>query len=444
MIGKGVDEKGAVWVTRRIPDGYVSAHANQARIRQFPLDDPKNCIYSKDVISFARKKGYFKGKDKDFSFADTYAPTSCRDLRVREGRVWSMYRRVAPSLKISGDYVNCKKGAKNLPLWIKPDKKISVHEMMELMRDHFEGTEFDMTKDVGAGPYELPYRWRPLVWEYEGKKYVNERATATQQTGFSFVAQSRENFPGIIGGVLWFSVDDAASTVYVPMYMGIAHAPKSYAVGTGDFKTFSWDSAFWIFNWVSNFAYTRYKDIIVDIRKVQNKFETGFLAKQDEIDKKAMELYKKSPKKAMEFLTKYSDDSAALVVSRWKLLGTELLMKYMDGNVRDEKGKVTHPPYPKHWYKRIVDQKGKHFLLSEKDPKLTFKERAALPDPVVKTVVNKENPEKTDKKDGKPEKCNCQKSSGCACKVSHQSNTPYLLIFLITGMILIIRKKYLK
>jgi len=239
IISKGPNNKGAVWVARKVPDGYICAHANQARIRQFPLNDKENCLYAPDVITFAREKGYFKGQDKDFSFADAYAPLDYSALRFCEARVWSMFRRAAPSLNLPIDYVKGVKGAEPLPLWIKPDKKLSVHDVMELMRDHFEGTEFDMTKDVGAGPFRLPYRWRPLTWKVDTVTYCNERAVSTQQTGFSFVAQARSWLPNPIGGVLWFGVDDTYSTVYVPMYCGIKQVPHSFAVGTGSFDQFS-------------------------------------------------------------------------------------------------------------------------------------------------------------------------------------------------------------
>ena len=280
IIGKGEGVKGAVWVARRIPDGYISAHANQSRIRQFPLNDPANCLYSKDVISFAREKGWFTGKDEEFSFADTYAPPDFGALRACEARVWSMFRRAAPSLNIPIDYVKGVPGAHPLPLWIKPDKKLAVADVMALMRDHFEGTEFDMTKDIGAGPFACPYRWRPMTWKVDGQEYVNERAISTQQTGFSFVAQMRSGLPDPIGGVLWFGVDDTYTTVYAPMYCGIRAVPKPYGVGVADMHHFSWDSPFWVFNLVANFAYSRYSDMIVDIQQVQRELEGGFLADQ--------------------------------------------------------------------------------------------------------------------------------------------------------------------
>ena len=361
MISKGPGKKGAVWVARKVPDGYICGHANQARIRQFPLKDKKNCLYEKDVINLAREKGYFDGKDEDFSFADAYAPLDFGALRFCEARVYAMFNRAAPSLNLSMDYVKGKTPDKPLPLWIKPDKKLSVHDVMELMRDHFEGTDFDMTKDIGAGPYELPYRWRPLTWEVDGVKYCNERATSTQQTGFSFVTQSRDWMPDPIGGIIWFGVDDTYSTVYVPMYCGINDVPKSYAVGTADFYHFNWESAFWVFNFVSNYAYLRYSEMIVDIQKVQRELEGQFFANQKEIENAAMELYNQSPRQASDYLTNYSCDLGNSTVKRWKKLGEFLLYKYLDGNTKDELGNVKHPGYPKSWYKKISNETGDHF-----------------------------------------------------------------------------------
>lgn len=427
LIGKGPSDKGAVWVARRIPEGYVSAHANQTRIRTFPRNDPKNTLFAKDVVSFARKKGYFKGADADFSFSDVYAPATCRDLRIREARVWSFFRQIAPRQKLSLDYVRCVKGAKPMPLWIKPGRKLSPRDLMASMRDHFEGTPFDLRKDVGAGPFELPYRWRPLVWKVGGKKYLNERAIATQQTGFSFVSQSRAWLPGPIGGVLWFSVDDAASTVYVPMYAGITKISRPYAVGTGSFTKFSWDSAFWVFNWVSNFAYTRYKDIIGDIQQVQVKLETRFQLDQSALEKRALALYKKAPAKARAMLTDYCAKAGERVVARWKLLGQQLLMKYLDGNVRTAKGKVTHPPYPQHWYRRIVAEKGDHFSATgpgdvQKPAAAGQPKRAAPRTPKVATntpAASKSRP-------------------GCGCRSARPSDAPVLpllLLLMLTGLV---------
>ncbi len=363
IIGKGPENKGAVWVARKIPDGYISAHANQARISRFPLNDPDNCLYAPDVISFAREKGYFKGEDKDFSFAHAYAPLDYGALRFCESRVWNMFRRAAPSLNLPIDYVKGVPGAKPLPLWIKPDKKLSVRDVMELMRDHFEGTEFDLSVGIGAGPYSLPYRWRPLVWEVDSVKYCNERAVSTQQTGFSFVSQARSWLPDPIGGVLWFGVDDTYSTVYVPMYCAIKEVPHSFAVGTGSFHEFTWESAFWVFNFVSNYAYSRYSDMIKDIQKVQRQLEGKFLAEQPAVEKAALELYKTAPRLAIDYLTKYSVQTGEKTTKRWKKLGEFLIYKYLDGNVKDEKGNVTHPGYPEWWYREIIRENGDHFKM---------------------------------------------------------------------------------
>ncbi|MBN1884775.1 MAG: C69 family dipeptidase, partial [Candidatus Krumholzibacteriota bacterium] len=365
LIGKGPGNTGAVWVARRIPDGYISAHANQARIRQFPMDDRKNCLYAPDVIELAREKGYFDGLNEEFSFADAYAPLDYGALRFCEARVYAMFNRAAPSLGLSMDYVKGVEGAEPMPLFIKPDRPLSVHDLMEFMRDHFEGTDFDMTTDVGAGPFSCPYRWRPLTWDVDGTTYCNERATSTQQTGFSFVSQCRSWLPDPIGGVFWFGVDDTYSTVYNPIYCGIRRVPVSCAVGTGDFHHFTWDSAFWTFNWVSNYAYSRYSDMIRDIRIVQGELEGSSLAAQPRIDAAALALYEQAPGLAIDYLTDYSCRTTDATVARWRVLGQDLLVKYMDGNVKDELGHVTHPPYPESWYRRIVDETGDHFEYRE-------------------------------------------------------------------------------
>ncbi len=259
MISKGVGERGAVWVAVRIPDDCVSAHANQARIQQFPLNDPDNCLYSPDVISFAKQKGYFSGKDADFSFARAYAPLDFGALRFCEARVWSFFNRVNKDM---GQYVAYAQGKTTdpMPLYIKPDKKLSVHDLQGMMRDHYEGTGLDWRFDIGAGPFNSPYRWSPLTFEVDSVEYCNERPIATQQTGFSFVAQMRSWLPNPIGGVFWFGVDDAAQTVYYPVYCGHADVPEEMAVGNGDLLTYSETSAFWTHNWVSNMVYTRYSD----------------------------------------------------------------------------------------------------------------------------------------------------------------------------------------
>jgi dipeptidase len=246
-------------------------------------------------------------------------------------------------------------------LWIKPDKKLTVRDLIELMRDHFEGTDLDMTKDVGAGPFSLPYRWRPMTWKIDDVSYFHERAVSTQQTGFSFIAQSRSWLPGPIGGVLWFSVDDTYSTVYVPMYCGINRVPQNFAVGVATLHEFSWDSAFWVFNFVANFAYSRYCDMIQDIQVVQRELEGKFMAAQPGIENQAIELYKRSPQMARDYLTEYSCRQGDETVKIWRKLGEKLIVKYMDGNVKDEMGKVKHPKYPESWYRSIIKETGDRY-----------------------------------------------------------------------------------
>jgi dipeptidase len=365
LIGKGPDNKGAVWVARRVPDGYISGHANAARIRRFPLDD-ENTLYAPDVITFAREMGWYDGPDAEFSFADTYSPPDFGAQRFCDARVWCMFNRAAPSLGLPPDWALGEEGADPYPLWIKPDRKLTVADVMGYMRDHFEGTPLDMTQDIGAGPYQLPYRWRPLTWKIEDDsdtRYFNERAVSTQQTGFSFVAQARSWLPNPIGGILWFGVDDTYSTVYFPMYCGATRVPESFAVGTGDFHNVTWDSAFWVFNLVANFAYQRYSEMIVDIQKVQAELETGFFAEVPQIDEAAVELFERSPRLARDYLTDYSVARGDMVVDRWRELSKFLLYRYLDGNLKNEHGEVKHPGYPEEWYRMVAEATGDRLQL---------------------------------------------------------------------------------
>ena len=378
IIGKGEGQKGAVWVARRIPDGYICGHANEARITQFPLNDPENCLFSSDVITFARSKGYFDGKDEEFSFSDTYAPVTFSGARACEARVWAMFNRINSNMGQYQDYAMGKlvKGKwgytmNRMPLWIKPDKKVSVHDVMELMRDHYEGTKMDMTKDIGAGPFTCPYRWRPMTWKVDSVPYVHERAVSTQQTGFVFVAQSRSWLPNWIGGIHWFGVDDTYTTVFSPMYCGITKIPESYAEGNGTILKYSPTSAFWAFNWVANWAYTKYSYMIKDIQLVQRELETKYTTEVvNKIDKEALDLYKKDKNKARVYLTNYSVKTGNSTVKRWQELGQYLLVKYIDGNIKKEKdGKFidngtgqavmpNQPGYPEWWLKEIVREHG--------------------------------------------------------------------------------------
>lgn len=390
MISKGKTEVGAVWVARRIPDGYISGHANQARIRTFPLADGKKsitfsqrdklnnpeieCYYADDVISFAKKQGYYKGKNKDFSFSDTYAPVDFGGARFCEMRVWAFFRQMSDDMDQYTEYVAGHDLSNRMPLWIKPKRKISLMDMFHFMGDHLEGTPFDMTKDIGSGPFHAPYRWRPLTWKVEGEEYCNERATSTQQTGFVFVAQSRSWMPRDLGGIIWFGVDDAASTVFVPIYTVSTSAPKSYAVGNGDMMTFTTEAAFWVYNMVSNFAYTRYDLIHPEIAKEQQKLEEGFIQEIPKIDAKAKKLYETEGRDAaVKFLTQYSQKTADQTTAHWRDFFGYLFTKYMDGNVKEKQEvpegykyyapKLEQPGYGEDWYKIIVEKTGDHFKM---------------------------------------------------------------------------------
>ncbi len=388
LIGKGPNNKGAVWVARMVPDGYVCGHANQARITTFPFsaenkwDDPaQTTFHAKDVISFAREKEWFSGSDEDFSFSDTYAPVDFGGARFCEIRVWAFFNAVKGDMaqyweyakgNITHDEVN---GYANnrMPLWIKPDKKVSVHDMMNFMRDHLEGTELDMKCDIGAGPFGCPYRWRGLTWQVDDITYCNERATATQQTGFSFVSQSRSWLPNHIGGVHWFSVDDAASTIYVPIYCGSTEVPESYAVGNGSMMEFDQKAAFWVFNLVSNFAYTRWSYIHPEIYDYQQKIEKVFIEFQAKVDAKAQELFEKNPEDATKLVTAFSVHAANKTLELWSNFFKYLFVKYMDGNIKEVveipenhiyiPAKVDQPGYGEAWYRRIVAETGDTFKM---------------------------------------------------------------------------------
>ena len=387
---------GAVWVARRIPDGYVSGHANQARITTFPQEVKKSwkavssknmgkhiydanleCVYASDVVTYARACGWFDGKEADFSFADTYAPLTFSGIRGCDARVYAMFNRVNGQMKRYERYAMGDATAERLPLWIQPDHKITVQEAMSLMRDHYEGTAMDMTQDVGAGPFTCPYRWRPMGFELDGKKYIHERATSTQQTGFSFVAQCRSWLPAKVGGILWFGVDDTYSTVYCPMYCGITKVPHCFAVGNGDMVTYSETAAFWLFNRVTNFVYSRYKDMIVDLQKVQSDLENGFIKDVAKFDAKAAQA---NENEITELLNDFSNRHAEKMMEEWRDLDHYLLVKYIDGNIKktDKDGKFLRtetgnaqfplqPEYPKWFYRQIVNDHGD--IIIEKEVK---------------------------------------------------------------------------
>lgn len=339
MIGKGVGNKGAVWIAHRIPDDCISGHANHARITTVDFTDKDNVLFSDDVVDFARKKGYFTGTDEEFDFAAAYNPLDFGGMRFCDARVWSFFRKVDPSMDRYLDYVMGKTTAERMPLYVKPSQAVSLRQVKNFMRDHFEGTPLDMTVDIGAGSFGLPYRWRPLTWEVDGEKYCNERAVATQQTGFSFVAQLRDHLPNEIGGVLWFGVDDAATSVYTPLYCCLDEVPVCLKEGNGHILEFSWTSAFWVFNWVANLAYTKYSYMMEDVLPTLNKIEDKFENEQAALEQAALELYEKKPKKAVKHLTNYSVNSAAWMLDEWKDLGEFLMVKYIDGNVKVSEGR---------------------------------------------------------------------------------------------------------
>lgn len=333
---KGVGNKGIVWVARKIPDGYIAAHANQSRIRKIIKNDPDNCLYSDDVITFAEKEGIAAEYNGEFSFADTYNPLDPGGVLYCEGRVWRFFSLAAPSQNLSEDYWRAVEGADPYPLFIRPDSKISVKDLQTWMRDHFEGTEYDMTKGLAAGPYGCPYRWKNLSWKLESdttKKFGWERPISTQQTAWSYVAQMRGFLPDEIGGVLWYGVDDAATSCYVPLYSSLQSAPKPYIVGS--IKDFTWESMFWVFNLVANKAYTMYSYISKDIVKVQQNYEDKFLAYQPQLEKAAAELFKTNPELAASFLSDYSIANAERVHKEWKSLWEYITVKYNDGYMND-------------------------------------------------------------------------------------------------------------
>ena len=395
IIGKGEGEKGAVWVARMVPDGYVSAHANQARITTFPLEgktsissnkmnkiyDPNiTTVYSKDVISFAKEKGFYPqdGKNKDFSFSDTYAPVDFSGARACEIRVWAFFNAVNPDMAQYWDYAtgrniqrNSKGYATNrMPLWIKPSEKVDVMQVMDFMRDHLEGTELDMSKDMGAGPYECPYRWRPMSFKVDGKEYVHERATATQQTGFTFVAQCRSWLPDEIGGILWFGVDDAASSVYFPMYSASTEVPFAFAVGNGSMMEFTNKAAFWVFNQVTNFAYTRYNLIHPEIRAKQVALEKQYVDFVQMIDAGAKEMLAQDKEAAIKFITDFSCRTGNHLVDTWRDFYGYLFCKFMDGNVKtaipgEKNPKVEQPALPEWYLRMIIEQTGKKLEVVE-------------------------------------------------------------------------------
>ena len=369
LIGKGPDNKGIVWVARRVPDGYICAHANQARISTFPQNDPENCIYAPDVITFAREKGYFSGEDKDFSFCDAYAPLDFSGMRGCEARAWSAFNILCDGkftfedengnivTKDAYDYIEYAMGhdkTKRFPLWVKPAEKISVKDVADVMRDHYEGTPMDMTTDIGAGGNALPYRWRPMGFEYDGKSYVNERAIATQQTGFWFVGQNRKDLPDMIGGIIWFGCDDAATSYLTPIYTSTYEIPESFREGNGNMLKYSPTSAFWMTNRVANACYKAYNIMFPTVDAEIDAWELSMMEEVKKADKEALALYEAARikprrmiarndrayrvvdpyKDVRNYLTEFSVSNAQKIFDKWVALEELLLVKFIDGNVK--------------------------------------------------------------------------------------------------------------
>lgn len=403
MIGKGKGKKGAVWVARRIPDGYVSGHANQARITTFPLakknktsitfkqidklfkDSNIDCVYADDVISFAKEMKLYNGPDDKFSFSDVYNPVDFSGARFCDLRVWAMFNKVTDNMKDYWGYATgrdikrvqpYKEGmcqtsnnfpTNRMPLWVKPNKKVSVLDMMDFMRDHLEGTELDMSQDVGAGPFHCPYRWRPMQFEVNGQEYVHERTTATQQTGFSFVAQCRGYYDWPVGGIIWFGVDDADNCVYCPMFSCMTEIPECFRVGNGSMTQWSETAAFWTFSQMSNWAYTKYDYIHPEIRQRQRELETKWAEKVVPAMSERAHAIKGREAQKRE-LTKFSCDAANEMTAMWKRFYQELFMKYMDGNVNTAvenkpNHKYTpinseHPKYSDEYYQILIEKTG--------------------------------------------------------------------------------------
>jgi dipeptidase len=406
MIGKGKYEKGAVWVARLIPDGYVCGHANQARITTFPFqktnnwNDTKQSVYhSPDVISFAKKHEFYKGTNESFSFSDVYNPVRFGGARFCDARVWSFFRKINKEVRENQDYTNYAMGkfdhntkfpdqtpnpngyvSNRLPLWVKPDSPVALQQVKAAMRDHYEDTPLDMRNDPGAGPFVSPYRWRPMEFVVDSVMYLCERAIATQQTGYSFVAQSRGWLPSQIGGIFWFGVDDADGCVYAPLYCGIKRIPESYAVGNGSMISWSETSAFWTFNQLNNWAYSRYNLIHPEIENYQTQLENQFATEVQVTDQQASELFKQNPASATEYLTGYSVYTGNKLVADWKVFYQYLFMKYMDGNVKNSDGRKlldngngknipkapVQPGYGKNWERIMIQGTGDRLVVPKK------------------------------------------------------------------------------
>ncbi len=365
MQGTGAGSKGVVWVAMRIPDNAICAHANQSRIGKFNMKDKKNVLYSKNVISYARKMGWFNGKDSEFSWKNTYAFPDFSGRRFCDARVWSFFNHYADDFDRYLPWALGKdKDAEDMPLWIVPNRKLSVADVENGMRDHYEGTALALdTTSIGGGIYEMPYRPTPLTFTVDGKQYFNERPISTQQTAFTFVSQLRSWLPREIGGVLWFGNDDANMVAYTPVYCGNTVQPACYNTKGADAVTFSSDNAFWLCNMVSNMVYPRYSQLFPELKAVRDSLETSYFANQTSIEKQAADLYQADKAAALKLLNNYSNTKADEMLASWKRLATRIIVKYNDMAVKKEKdGKllqsVTRPGYPASFGRKLVKETG--------------------------------------------------------------------------------------
>lgn len=374
MMGCGAGSKSVVWVALRVPDDAICAHANQSRIRTFNQKDKQNVMCSKNVVKFAREKGWFNGKDADFSFCDTYAAPDFGGRRFCEARVWTFFNMYSDDMAQYVDYAAGKVAdAKPMPLWIVPNRKLSVHDMEMAMRDHYEGTPFALDSDIGGGIWDMPYRPTPLQFKVDGKSYFNERPVSTQQSGFVYVSQMRSWLPREVGGILWFGNDDANMVAFTPVYCCTAEAPRPYNTPGADNITFSMDNAFWVCNWVSNMVYPRYAQMFGSLQTVRDSLDNSYFAAQAEVEAKALELSKTDRQAAVDYLSKYTSDKADQMLDTWKNLATYLIVKYNDMVVKEDvNGKFvrdkfglgkrpTRPGYPERYARELIKQTGTKF-----------------------------------------------------------------------------------
>jgi dipeptidase len=371
FIGKGTHGPGAVWVAARVPEGYIAAHANQSRIRQVDWSDNDHWMWAEDVVDFAREMGWFDGRREEFSFADAYAPPTPRSLLLCESRVWSIFRRAAPSKGFSADYWRCVEGAEPYPLFVKPDEKISVEAMIAFHRDHFHDTPYYTGQGIGAGPFNNPYRWRPVVFQLDGDEtsYSWERPISQPQTAFSFITQARSWLPDALGGIVWYGLDDNYSNAFMPLYQGMHTMPPSLTRGNP--IEFDWDSSYWVFSLVANYAYGLYSHRIQDIQQVQQEVERRAHVMVPAVDMAARTLYETDPGIMADYLTDFSLNFAENTVEAWRQLGQKLFVKYNDGYIRETESLTPWPGvlgYPQEFLRRAVDERPGYYDVRWRQP----------------------------------------------------------------------------